>query len=462
MRIVRGAAAARTDLLRRPPPDAAEVPQSVLDRLRALFGEPMTPEQAVARIIRDVRERGDVAIRDYTQRIDGIALDALEVPRREIEAAYKRVELPVVKAMHLAAARVRAFHQRGLPKGWMDMDAGLGEMGRPLERIGAYIPGGTAAYPSTVLMTVVPAKVAGVPDVVLTTPARKGGEVPPVVLVAADIAGVDRVYRAGGAQAIAALAYGTESVPRVDKIFGPGNLFVMLAKRQVFGAVGIDALQGPTETLIVADDTADPAICAADMLAQAEHDVLAAPLLITTSASLAEQVRRELDRQMETLERKEIVAGALSNRGGIAVVDTLAEAVELANEYGPEHLCLLVRDPWAWVDRIRNAGGVFVGEGSPEVFGDYVAGPSHVMPTSGTARFSGPVNIRDFFKVTSVVALRGDVLTDLAEAASVIARAEGLTAHARAAELRLGRPPAARKVPAPMPIRKRNSRPEQG
>ena len=452
--------------------DAAEVPQSVLDRLRALFGEPLTPEQAVARIIRDVRERGDAAIRDYTQRIDGVAMDALEVPRQEIEAAYKRVERPVVKALNLAAERVRAFHQRGLPHGWMDLEAGLGEMVRPLERIGVYIPGGTAAYPSTVLMTVVPARVAGVRDVALATPARKGGEVPPVVLVAADIAGVDRVYRVGGAQAIAALAHGTESVPRVDKIFGPGNLFVMLAKRQVFGAVGIDALQGPTETLIIVDDSADPTICAADMLAQAEHDVLAAPLLITTSADLAEQVRRELARQIESLERKEIAAGALGNRGGIAVVDTLTEAVGLANEYGPEHLCLLVRDPWAWVERIRNAGGVFLGEGSPEVFGDYVAGPSHVMPTSGTARFSGPVNIRDFFKVTSVVALRGDVLTELAEAASVLARAEGLTAHARAAELRLGRRPAAplraaaaRKVPAPMPTPKRDSpksRPEKG
>jgi histidinol dehydrogenase len=307
---------------------------------------------------------------------------------------------------------------------------------RPLQRVGIYAPGGTAAYPSSLLMAAIPAQVAGVEEIVVATPPGPTGKGSPVILAAAHVAGLDRVYLLGGAQAVAALAYGTETVPRVDKVVGAGGLFVMLAKKQVYGDVGIEGLHGPTETLLVADGTPNPALVAADLLAQAEHDPLATALLITTSKRLAEEVAPEVARQAAILARCEIVEESLAGQGAILVVDDLEEALDLANEYAPEHLCLLVADPWPLVGKVRNAGGIFVGEGSSEALGDYVVGPSHIMPTRGTARFSSPLHVGDFLKVTSIFAV-GDALAQrLGPTAQTIARAEGLTAHAAAVAIR--------------------------
>jgi histidinol dehydrogenase len=315
-------------------------------------------------------------------------------------------------------------------------EEGLGMRVRPIERAGMYAAGSAIVYPSSILMTVIPAKVAGVREIYVTTPASPDGRVSPLKLVAADMAGVDAVFCASGAQAIAAMAYGTQSVPRVDKICGPGNLFVTLAKQQLFGAVGIDAMYGPTETVVVADDSADAALCAADLLAQAEHDALARPILLTPSLPFAKAVEEEIERQLLEIERSEVARTALEN-GGAVVSDGLEQAIDLANEFAPEHLCLLVRDAGRWVDRVRNAGGLFVGEDSPEAMGDYTAGPSHVMPTGGSARYSSPLNVLDFLKITNVVEVGDDALRLLGPAAAAIARAEGLTAHARAIEMRL-------------------------
>ena len=320
---------------------------------------------------------------------------------------------------------------------WVDTgpDGTLGQLIRPLDRAGVYVPGGTAPLPSSLLMAAIPARVAGVSEVVVCTPAGSAG-VNDLILAAAYVAKVDRLFALGGAQAIAALAYGTESVPQVDKIVGAGGLFVTLAKRQVFGGVGIDGFYGPTETLVIADDSADPAWAAADLLAQAEHDVLASPILLTPSRALAEAVVAQLAAQLEGLSRAEIAGQALANRGGIVVTADLAEAVELANLYAPEHLCLLVAEPWALVGQIRNAGGIFVGEHSFEVLGDYVAGPSHVMPTEGSARYASPLSVADFVKRISLIAFTRAAGARLSAPAAVLARGEGLTAHAAAAEMR--------------------------
>ena len=313
----------------------------------------------------------------------------------------------------------------------------LGQLIRPIERVGLYIPGGTAPLPSTVLMSAVPAKVAGVKEIVLAIPPQRGiGEVAPIILAAAAIVGVDEVYAIGGAQAIGALAYGTESIRPVDKIFGPGNLFVTLAKKQVFGLVGIDGLAGPTETLVIADDSANPAWVAADLLAQAEHDVLASAILLTPSKQLAEAVQVEVGKQLESLPRAETVAQSLQNRGGIVLTRDLDEALELSNAYAPEHLCLSVREPLAWSRKVNAAGGIFLGEYSFEVLGDYIAGPSHVMPTGGTARFASPLNVLDFVKIISLVGLEESTGRALSGPAAVLARAEGLEAHARSADKR--------------------------
>ena len=320
---------------------------------------------------------------------------------------------------------------------WVDTgpDGTLGQLIRPLDRAGVYVPGGTAPLPSSLLMAAIPARVAGVGEVVVCTPAGSAG-VNDLILAAAHVAKVDRLFALGGAQAIAALAYGTESVPRVDKIVGAGGLFITLAKRQVFGGVGIDGFYGPTETLVIADDSADPAWAAADLLAQAEHDVLASPILLTPSRALAEAVAAQLGSQLEGLSRAEIAAASLADRGGIVVTADLAEAVELANLYAPEHLCLLVAEPWALVGQIRNAGGIFVGEHSFEVLGDYVAGPSHVMPTEGSARYASPLSVADFVKRISLIAFTREAGARLSAPAAVLARGEGLTAHAAAAEMR--------------------------
>jgi len=408
-----------------------------LARIKEVFGRELSPEEALAEIIAAVRSRGNAAVLEYTKRLDGVALASLEATRQETQTAYGAVSQELLGALRLAAGRVRSFHEAAMSS----YQRPVGELGllvRPLERVGIYVPGGTASYPSTVLMTVVPAKVAGVEEVVVATPPRPDGTLPAATLVAADIAGVDRLFKVGGAQAIAALALGTESIPRVDKVCGPGNIFVTLAKKQVYGLVDIDGLYGPTETVIVADDSASLTLCAADLLAQAEHDEAASAILIATSVGFAQAVSDEVERQLEGLERGDIARAALEHGGGIAVVESVDEAVDLANHYAPEHLCLMVQDARSYIGRVRHAGGLFIGESSPEALGDYVAGPSHVMPTGGTARFASPLGVAQFLKDTALVALSEAALKELGPAAAAIARAEGLTAHARALELRLG------------------------
>jgi histidinol dehydrogenase len=335
-------------------------------------------------------------------------------------------------------ARIRRFHERAMPRTWLDFDGDsiFGQIFRPLARVGVYAPGGRAVYPSTVLMTIVPARVAGVEEIILCTPPGPGGQPNSAVLAAARAAGVDRVYRVGGVQAIAALAYGTASIPRVDKIVGPGNLFVTLAKRQVFGSVGIDQLAGPTETLLIADDSASPAAVAADLLAQAEHDPVATALVLATDRGIAEATAAEVERQVPRLARHQIVAEALTAHGGAVVVPDVQTAIDLANEFAPEHLCLMIRDPWTLVPRVRNAGGVFVGDRSIEAIGDYVAGPSHVMPTGGTARFSSPLGVLDFLKVMSLFDVAPSTFDKIGSAAVELAEVEGLGGHAAAIRLR--------------------------
>jgi histidinol dehydrogenase len=421
-----------------------EVPEPVRAGIQRVFGEDLAPKEAVARILTDVRQRGDEALRHWTARIDGLTDDDFEVAGETLEAAYDSLPSDLADALNLAADRIRAFHARQPIPSWTTTDLGgtLGQRVTPLQRVGVYVPGGTAPLPSSLLMTVVPARVAGVDKVVVCTPpGREDGRVPDIILAAAYVAGVDRLFRLGGAQAIAALAYGTASVPRVDKIVGAGGLFTTLAKRQVYGQVGLDGLYGPTETVVVADDSANPAWVAADLLAQAEHDVLATAILLTPSRRLAEAVQAEVARQMEHLSRADVVAASLAGQGGIVLTPDLETAVRLADEFAPEHLCLSVQEPAVWTERIRNAGGLFLGEHSFEVLGDYVAGPSHVMPTGGTARFASPVNVLDFVKITSIIALDTGTVAQLCPAAARLAHAESLTAHAAAAEQRGGTHP---------------------
>jgi histidinol dehydrogenase len=414
------------------------LPQIVLSRLRDIFARQIAAEEAVSQIIADVRRKGDAALRDYTQRIDGVSIEDFAVDSQAIEAAYRASPLELRQALHLAAARIRAFHEQEPCQSWLEWDAdggGLGQMIRPLQRIGVYAPGGTAAYPSSLLMAVIPAQVAGVEEILVATPPGRQGAGSAAVLAAAHVTGLRRIYLLGGAQAVAAFAYGTESISPVDKIFGAGGLFVTLAKKQVYGDVGIDGLYGPTETLLIADDAANPALVAADLLAQAEHDPLATALLITPSRQLGKAVQGEVARRLPSLARREIIEQSLAGQGAILIVTTLDEALSLANRYAPEHLCLLVAEPWSLVGRVRNAGGVFVGEHSSEALGDYVLGPSHIMPTRGTARFASPLHVRDFVKVTSIFAV-GEFGQEMASAAQAIARAEGLTAHAAAVAAR--------------------------
>jgi histidinol dehydrogenase len=437
MRVIRDPEAAKSTLLRRVPLELAEVSPLVRQRIKEVFGEELSPDEAVARIIHEVQIKGDSALLNYSRTIDGVELTRLEVSKEEVTEAYETVAAELVQALALAAGRVHSFHLAQRRNSQVDFENGLGVMLHPLERAGLYVPGGTACYPSTVLMTAIPAKVAGVREVILTTPPGQDGSIPPPTLVAADLAKVDRIFKLGGAQAIAALALGTESVPKVDKICGPGNIFVTLAKKKVFGMVDIDGLHGPTETLLLADDSAEAKLLAADLLAQAEHDEAAAAILITTSSELAKEVTKEIERQLAQLERCDIAEESLKQKGGIVVVQDIEQAIELANYYAPEHLSLMVRNPWSYLGKIHHAGGIFVGVDSPEVLGDYVAGPSHVMPTGGTARFFSVLGLGDFLKVSSLVALDSEALKALGPAAAAIARAEGLTAHAQAVEMRL-------------------------
>jgi histidinol dehydrogenase len=395
-------------------------------------------EKSVRQIIDAVRQRGDAALFDFTQQFDGVKLTSLEVSQEQVDSAYRELDKKLIAALELAALRIKAYHQRQKKKLLNeDAKAKLGWLIRPLERIGIYVPGGTAPLPSSLLMTVVPARVAGVKEIIVCTPPQKNGQISPITLAAAKIAGVDRVFSVGGAQAIAALAYGTKTVPAVDKICGPGNMYVTLAKKLVFGTVGIDGLYGPSEVIIIADGTANPAYIAADLLAQAEHGSLALSILITTSRQVADAVNQEVEKQLQDLSRRDIIMEALEKRGFIAVVKTVDEAIELANLYAPEHLCLVVRNASSYIDKVRNTACLFVGENAIEALVDYAAGPSHVLPTGGTARFSSPLNILDFVKLISLVKTDVTDIQQLGSAVTQIARAEGLDAHARAVEKRL-------------------------
>jgi histidinol dehydrogenase len=432
---------ARQSILRRANTLEPVVPDAVRDSMRRIFGEDLTPSGAVDRILDDVKNRGDVALYDWTQRIDGVSLGSLAVASEHIDSAPGTIPAELWDALTLAAGRVRAFHALQPVGSWESAVLGgrLGQRVTPLRRVGVYVPGGTAPLPSSLLMSAIPAQVAGVEEIIVVTPPGRDGRVPPVILAAAAAVGIDKIFTLGGAQAIAALAFGTATVPQVDKIVGPGNLFVTLAKRQVFGIVGIDGLNGPTETVIIADDSADPAWVAADLLAQAEHDTLATAILLTPSRSLAEAVQSEVARQLESLSRDSVIAVALAGQGGIVVTRDLAEATSLADDFAPEHLCIATKNPRAWSDSLRNAGGLFYGERSFEVLGDYVAGPSHTMPTGGTARFASPLNVLDFVRITSIIDLDEDTVAVLAPVAARLAQAEGLTAHASAAEKRVAR-----------------------
>jgi len=408
---------------------------------RAPLDEDRETTSAVAAIIAEVRSGGDAALRTLTARLDRVDLAQIEIPPARWATAAAAIPADLRAALDLAVAEIRAFHQRQARNSWVDfgVEGARGQLVVPLERVGIYVPGGAAPLPSSLIHAAVPAQVAGVSEIIVCSPPQFAtGEPAEVVLAAAHIVGVSRLFALGGAQAIAAMAYGTQSVPRVDKIAGPGNRFVIQAKRLVFGAVDIESLPGPTETMVIADAAANPRLAAADLLAQAEH-VEASAILITTSADLARAVQAEVGRQLEALPEANAraAADAVSRRGGIILVPDLATAIDLANEYGPEHLCLLLADPWAYVGKVRNAGGIFLGEESFEVLGDYVAGPSHIMPTEGTARFASPVNVDDFRKVISLVGLNRAGLERIGPSAQRIAEAEGLFAHAAAVRARL-------------------------
>lgn len=435
--LIRGLEEGARVLTRRDPLDLSALPEAVIARTRQIFGEAVTPAQSVVRILEDVRQHGDDAVRRYARLLDGADLRELRVTDAEVREAKEQVSDGLRQALELAADRVTEFHRATLRKSWVDRSRGLGELVQPLQRVGLYAPGGTAAYPSTVLMTAIPARVAGVGQIILTTPRRGEAPLNPAVLVAAEIAGVDAVYQVGGVPAIAAMAFGTESIPRVDKICGPGNILVAYAKKLVQGQVDIDGIFGPTETVLIADETANPAFCAADLIAQAEHDPMATAILVTNSPRLVRRVEEELEGQLAGMAREELARSALARQGKAVLVSDIGEAVELANQVAPEHLCLMVGDPWSWMGRVKNAGGLFLGEFSPEVMGDYIAGPSHVMPTGGTARFSSTLSVHHFLRTMPVVGLTRQDFQRLGAAAMEIAEAEGLSGHSGAIRVRL-------------------------
>ncbi len=425
---------AQGTILRRQALNTMEYPASVLQRTAALFGEGVTPPLAVAQILASVQQEGDAALKRWSNLLDRSTPASLRVAPQRLEVAYRGLAPELREALEKAAGRIRRFHELQPLPNWQTSELGgyVGQRVTPIASVGVYVPGGTAPLPSSLLMSVIPAQVAGVGMIVVCTPPGNNDS----ILAAARLCGIEHVYEIGGAQAVAALAYGTESVPRVDKIVGAGNLFVTLAKQQVFGIVGLDGLAGPTETVIVADASASPAWVAADLLAQAEHDVLSSAILLTPERWLAEAVQQEVARQMAYLSRKEILAQSLVERSGIVLTPDIETACALASEYAAEHTCLAVADPGRLAPLIPNAGGLFLGEHSFEVLGDYVAGPSHVMPTSGTARFASPLNVLDFVKISSIVALDAQTGQELSRLAAQIARAEQLTAHAAAADFR--------------------------
>lgn len=398
-------------------------------------------ESAVAEIIETVKKGGDEALFSYTEKFDHCKMDAahIRVTREEIDEAYQKVDADFVEVMKKSAANIRAFHEKQLRNSWFDPKPDgtiLGMKILPIAIAGVYVPGGKAAYPSSVLMNVLPAKVAGVERIIMTTPPGADGRVNPGTLVAAHIAGVDEIYKVGGAQAIAAMAFGTQSIPKVDKITGPGNIFVALAKKACFCYVSIDSIAGPSEILVIADETANPRYVAADLLSQAEHDELASAILITTSKTLADQVSVEVDRFVANLSRREIIEKSLNNYGYILLVDSLDEAADTANEIASEHLEILTKDPFAMMTKIRNAGAIFLGEYSSEPLGDYFAGPNHVLPTNGTARFFSPLNVDDFLKKTSIISYSRPALEKIHQDIECFAENEGLTAHANSIRVR--------------------------
>ncbi|MCR4435202.1 MAG: histidinol dehydrogenase [Clostridiales bacterium] len=395
----------------------------------------------VEEIIRSVRLKGDRAILEYTQRFDGVRLsqDSLRVREEEIEAAYGMVDDRLVQVIKRAKRNIESFHEKQKGNSWISPEKDgviLGQVYRPLELVGVYVPGGTAAYPSSVLMNVVPAKVAGVERVVMVTPPGKDGGVNPAILVSAREAGVDEIYRVGGAQAVAALAFGSESIPKVDKIVGPGNIYVAMAKRLVYGYCDIDMIAGPSEIAVVADDTANPKFVAADLLSQAEHDVLASAILVTDSEKLADEVQQEIERQAAYLSRKDILSKSIEDYGAIVITESLEEALEVVNKIAPEHLELCVKEPFDILGGVKNAGAIFLGHYASEPLGDYFAGPNHVLPTSGTARFFSPLNVGDFVKKSSIISYTRKALEGVKEDIILFAEAEGLTAHANAIKVR--------------------------
>lgn len=396
--------------------------------------------KAVDDIINNVRQHGDKALIEYSAMYDGVKLtpETMKVSSRQINEAYDRVDRSLVDVIRKAKENIKSFHMKQKENSWFSAENDgviLGQLYRPLEVVGVYVPGGTAAYPSSVLMNVVPARVAGVEKIIMVTPPKAEG-INPVVLVAANEAGVDEIYMVGGAQAVAALAFGTDTLPRVDKIVGPGNVFVATAKRMVYGFCDIDAIAGPSEIMVVADESANPRFVAADLLSQAEHDVLASAILVTTSESLALEVRDEIERQALQLARKSIIEKSLEDYGAIVIAESLGQALEIVNEIAPEHLELCVRDPFGLLGSVKNAGAIFLGNYASEPLGDYFAGPNHVLPTSGTARFFSPLNVGDFIKKSSIISYTQKALENVKDDVILFAEAEGLTAHANAIKIR--------------------------
>ena len=396
-------------------------------------------DAAVDAVLAEVREKGDAALRAYTKQFDGVDLEDLRVSEEELESAWKGLDPDFITTLEMAADNIRAFHEKQVHKDFLLTKEGgivMGQRYTPIEKVGICVPSAPAAFPSTILMNVIPAKIAGVRDIVIVTPPDKDGKISPEALAAAKIAGADQIFKIGGAQAVAALAYGTETVPRVDKIVGPGGIFVATAKRKVFGRVAIDMIAGPSEILVLADGKSNPAWVAADMLSQAEHDVLASAVLVTDSRELAERVQAELEVQLERLPRRDVARQSIDTGGKIIVADSLDKAVEAANRIAPEHLELCVDDPFALLHRVKNAGSIFLGRNAPEALGDYFAGPNHTLPTSGTARFSSPLSVDDFVKKSSFLYYDQAALSPVAGRIAEFARREGLEAHARSVLIR--------------------------
>lgn len=398
-------------------------------------------EDVVEGIVNDVRDRGDEALFEYTLKFDKCKIDEsnVEVTKAEIEDAYKKLDDKLIEVLKKAAANIKSYHELQKRNSWINTREDgviLGQKITAIEKAGVYVPGGTAAYPSSVLMNIIPAKVAGVEEIIMLTPPNKDGEMNPATLVAADIAGVDRVFKAGGAQAIAAMAFGTKSIPKVYKITGPGNIFVALAKRSVFGHVSIDSIAGPSEVMVLCDETANPEYVAADLLSQAEHDKLASAILVTTSKEMAEKVSIEIDKFTATLERKEIIEESLNNYGYALVAKDMASAIDAVNEIASEHLEILTANPFDILPRIKNAGAIFLGEYSSEPLGDYFAGPNHILPTNGTAKFFSPLGVDDFIKKSSIISYSREALEAVHEDIELFAKQEGLTAHANSINVR--------------------------